>query len=108
MEQEEKYFLTRKISEKLKDILIDKNIVSYLRQSGSSGVTTGRIYKMLERNGVIGENDVTLQFNIDGANIFKSSRKSLWPIQVAVNELPYQIRRNNMILAGLWFGDGSS
>ena len=77
LEKKENYFLTGKISEKLKDILTDKNVVSHLRKSDASGVTSGRIYKTLQRNGVIGENDITLQFNTDGANIFKSSRKSL-------------------------------
>ena len=28
----------------------------------------------------------------------------MWPIQVAINELPYLERRKNMMLTGLWYG----
>ena len=46
-------------------------------------------------------------FNTDGAPVFKSSKMSLWPIYLVVNELPISCRFNkeNLILAGLWFGD---
>lgn len=36
--------------------------------------------------------------------LFNTSKASLWPIQVLINELPYAIRNNNTILCGLWFG----
>ncbi|CAL1671905.1 unnamed protein product [Lasius platythorax] len=34
----------------------------------------------------------------------KSDVISMWPIQVSINELPYRLRRQNMILCGLWYG----
>lgn len=42
--------------------------------------------------------------HIDGVQIFKSSKVSLWPIQVAINNLPFQTRKENILLCGLWYG----
>jgi len=36
--------------------------------------------------------------------VFKSSKVSMWPIQVMINELPYCDRRNSIIFCGLWYG----
>jgi len=47
---------------------------------------------------------VTLQFNCDGAPIFKSSKFSIWPLLCAVNELPMSIRNCNVMMHTLWFG----
>ena len=73
--------------------------------------------------------NVSLTLNTDGVNMFHSSNISLWPIWLAVNELPPQVRlvmqiiivvyitelyhnyvqprfsKSNLLLAGLWFGD---
>lgn len=58
---------------------------------------------MLE-NRVLSNFDITLQWNADGVDTFKSSKVSMCPLQVAINELPYRIRKDNMLLAGLWCG----
>lgn len=44
----------------------------------------------------------------DGISIFKSSRYSIWPFYLVINELPYQERfkMENLILIGLWSGHG--
>lgn len=51
-------------------------------------------------------NVITFTFNTDGVPIFKSSKTSVWPIFLMVNELPYKMRvsREYMLLAGLWCG----
>ena len=51
-------------------------------------------------------NNISFTFNTDGAPVFKSSNVSIWPIYLVVNELPYRLRmkKENMILASLWFG----
>ena len=46
---------------------------------------------------------VTAVFNSDGAAPFKSSPLSVWPIYLMINELPVQIRFNNLIPCALWF-----
>ena len=37
-------------------------------------------------------NNVSFTINTDGAQVFKSSSISLWPIWLVVNELPPQVR----------------
>lgn len=43
-------------------------------------------------------------FNTDGAQKFKSSKNSLWPIFLQLNELPAQVRLKNIVICGLWYG----
>jgi hypothetical protein len=45
--------------------------------------------------------------NTDGIPVYKSSKFSLWPFYLVINELPYKQRmlKENMILCGLWFGE---
>lgn len=45
----------------------------------------------------------TVVFNTDGAPLFESSKYSIWPIYIMLNELPVNIRTNNLIVVGLWF-----
>lgn len=45
---------------------------------------------------------VTAVFNTDGANRFKCSQSSIWPIFLEINELPQQVRLNKPVLCGLW------
>lgn len=44
--------------------------------------------------------------NTDGVSVFKGNNTSIWPVLMTINESPYKVRmmRENMILAGLWFG----
>ena len=50
-------------------------------------------------------NNISLIWNTDGIPVFKSSKYSIWPLYLAVNELPINKRwcSNNVVLAGLWF-----
>ena len=50
--------------------------------------------------------NISLTWNTDGIPVFKSSNYSIWPIYLAINELPLDKRckSNNIILAGLWLG----
>ncbi|XP_043481109.1 uncharacterized protein LOC122510490 [Leptopilina heterotoma] len=47
---------------------------------------------------------LTTTFNTDGAPLFESSAYSIWPLFLQINELPYQVRTNELILCALWFG----
>lgn len=60
-----------------------------------------------ENNGFLSNHhNISFTFNTDGASIFKSSKVSVWPIFLVINELPYKLRmkRENIILDSLWFG----
>lgn len=68
----------------------------------------GQLYKSYsENNGPLSKQEnISFVGNTDGAAVFKSRNISVWPIFLVVNELPYKIRmkKENMILAALWFG----
>ena len=53
-------------------------------------------------------NSISGIFNTDGVQLYSSSKVKLWPIYVAINEIPLKQRfaKENMILAGLWQGKG--
>lgn len=50
--------------------------------------------------------NLSLVLNIDGAQVFKSSKKSLWPVQLYQNYLHPRVRyiATNVIVAGVYFG----
>ncbi|KAJ8671106.1 hypothetical protein QAD02_002365 [Eretmocerus hayati] len=50
--------------------------------------------------------NLSFMWNTDGFPLFKSSKISIWPFFLVINELPYHLRykKENMLLAGLWFG----
>ncbi|ODM90700.1 hypothetical protein Ocin01_15981 [Orchesella cincta] len=52
----------------------------------------------------LGKYDFSCSINTDGVSIFKSSKLSIWPILLSVNELSYSTRRRFTVLGGLWFG----
>lgn len=66
----------------------------------------GEMYRDLSRPGGIlsDPNNFSFNFNSDGSPVFKSSRFSIWPIHLHLNELPPKMRFQNVVLAGLWFG----
>ena len=67
----------------------------------------GTIYQNLITNGLLSNpNNISFTWNTDGVPIFKSSQYALWPLYFIINELnPVERnKRENMLLAGLWFG----
>lgn len=46
---------------------------------------------------------VTLTLSTDGVPVFKSSKYSIWPIYLMINELPIEYRFKTLIPCGLWF-----
>ncbi|XP_072019667.1 uncharacterized protein [Amphiura filiformis] len=69
----------------------------------------GKIYKnMFDNEGPLSNPyNISFCWNTDGVPVFKSSKFSLWPIYLSINELDvkYRMRKENMVFAGLWFGD---
>ena len=72
----------------------------------------GSLYKNLMNVGSVLRDckNLSLMWNVDGVPLFKSSKYSLWPMYLLINELPYKQRslKKNGILAGLWFGEEKS
>lgn len=75
--------------------------------SNIEDIYDGSVYKHLESSGFLSsKNNISFTWNTDGVPIFKSSKFSIWPFYLVINELPYELRmkKENVILAGLWFG----
>lgn len=51
--------------------------------------------------------NLSFTLNTDGIPIFKSSKYSIWPVYLMVNELPFKMRKKseNMLFCGLWYSD---
>ncbi|XP_071851491.1 uncharacterized protein [Apostichopus japonicus] len=51
--------------------------------------------------------NISFCLNTDGIPVFKSSKVSIWPVYLMINELEYKLRRQkeNMLFCGLWCGE---
>lgn len=60
-------------------------------------------------NFLSGQYNLSAILNTDGIPLYSSSKVKLWPIFLAINELPIAARfsRENLILAGIWQGKGN-
>lgn len=67
-----------------------------------SDVTSGTVHTTLREEKIFNNYDISLQWNADGVQTFKSSKVSMCPVQVSINELNYRQRKENILLAGLW------
>lgn len=78
--------------------------------SNLSDIASGQMYVDLQENGFLapGSTNVSALFNTDGICLFSSTRVELWPLLIAINELPPSMRfaRENIIIAGIWQGKG--
>ena len=74
-------------------------------------ITDGKYYRHLLEEGqfLANENCISGMFNTDGIPLYKSAHVKLWPIFLAINEIPLRQRfsRENMVLVGIWQGKGS-
>lgn len=68
-------------------------------------VPTGRLYKKYRAKGLIDDHTLSLQLNSDAAQIWKHSEYKFQPFMVLVNEAPYKVRRSNVGLVALWYGN---
>lgn len=83
------------------------DIMKYLhrnRNENISDVDDGLLHRKLRAK--YGDNLITFTLNTDGANVHKSSKFSLWPVQLYVNCLPPSIRflSENIIVTTLYYG----
>ncbi|XP_071632882.1 uncharacterized protein [Temnothorax longispinosus] len=101
------FFVYISLKEQLR-YLLSRLLFYQLQRNGDYGgisdVTSGQVYKTLLEKGIVNNFDISVQCNLDGVSTFKSSKMSMCPIQVAVNELLYRNRKDNIILTGLWCG----
>lgn len=99
------FYLYISIEKQLKELLKRHSIIKkseVVIQDGLTSALSGRVMKEHFRKGQILDEDVTLMWNCDGAPLFKSSKRSSWPLQASVNEIP-TTSTDNCLLIGLWF-----
>ncbi|XP_069103063.1 uncharacterized protein [Argopecten irradians] len=79
----------------------DRNLTNNI-----TDIFDGLFYQSALKTHKFTSNDITFTWNTDGVPLFKSSKTSMWPLYLAINELPYKMRRNpeNLLLVGLWIG----
>ena len=99
------------LSDNWNKILKSKQHTSECDGSTISDITDADFYCNLFKESSflnLQNSNVTAIFNTDGVSLYSSSKIELWPIFLAINELPPTRRfsRVNMILAGIWQGKG--
>ena len=110
------YFVHLKIASQLAALWKNKDFANGVRRhrfqhfkknrNGSMrDIYDGQLYKNLFKPGLLqDENNLSFSMNTDGAPLFKSSRVSMWPVYLLVNELPIakRKRRQNSLFYGVW------
>lgn len=101
------YFVTYQLESLLKEVILE-NIEDFIvtREKTNDNITDISDGKLYNETQVINKvHKVTLTLNTDGVQVFKSKNKSLWPIQLIVNELPIKKRfqTKNILVSGLWY-----
>lgn len=106
----EQFFVTLPLQVQLKEIIKQNSEIlleSGLKNSTSSllDITDGEIYRTLLNNKGNTNPKITLVMNTDGVQVFKSNTKSLWPVQIIINELPVEKRFliKNILVLGLFY-----
>lgn len=110
-------FVTVNIQDQLKDLLerdgIWSTIQDRIKRRGKEvieDIMDGKYYTKLCEKGQFLHNksNISLIFNTDGAPLYSSSSVSLWPVFLAVNELPSPDRfsKQNMLMWGIRQGKG--
>lgn len=109
-------FVTLSIVDQLKLIINRENIFELLKyrfdrkrinEFAIEELFDGKLYhNSFVKEFLSNQNNVSFTWYTDGVQVFKSSKTSIWPIYLRINELPYKfrIRKENTILAGLWYG----
>lgn len=104
LKRNNQFFIHIPLKQQLIDF-VNSNLYEICRTNitKDNDIVNSKFYKRMQKKNIIGPNDITLSFNSDGVPLCKSSKMSMWPVQVCVNELPYRIRKKNIMLCMLWY-----
>lgn len=67
-------------------------------------VTDGALYINTREALNCSKGHLTVTLNSDGSPLFNSSKHSIWPVQLVINELPPSSRLKNTLVSMLWYG----
>ncbi|KYN18244.1 hypothetical protein ALC57_09446 [Trachymyrmex cornetzi] len=92
-------------SDTLLKLLANLDLIRNNKNSESSSICDiydGELYKKLCNIKCTQFKTLTFNFNTDHAALFHSSKLSIWPVQLIINEFPTELRFKTFILAALW------
>ena len=110
------YFIEIPPDKQLKDFMSRKGFYNdiqypFLRKKINHGhiedIYDRELYQELMQQGFLADkHNISFMWNTDGIPVFHSSKFSIWPLYFRINELSPKKHglKDNMILAGLWFG----
>ena len=101
------YFLTFDLSVHLREFLERSQFERIVGSSDNKirSIVDGKLYQEIKESIKFGDNDYTLTVHYDGIPIFGSSKKSLWPVLVSINELPECVRKTSTFISALWLSE---
>lgn len=110
------YFIELSLADQLKSMYARADFYDLLqfrftrphRPGIISDIYDGTLYQTHFRSGFLANpNNISFTWYTDGIPIFKSSKISMWPVYLTINELPFKHRkkRQNTLLLGIWYGD---
>lgn len=75
------------------------------KESFAGDIYDGKIYQK-HKEFFSNPHNFSLMWYSDGVPVYKSTKKSLWPIYFVINELPpdERFKLENMLIGGFWFG----
>lgn len=109
-------FITMSVASQLESFLKDEkfvqNILHYRFQNAKDSsnyyhdIYDGAIYKKWSKDGNLLSNPLNFSYTFftDGMAFGNTSVKTMWPIYLTINELPYEERSKYLILAALYIG----
>ena len=82
-----------------------KDSTTPINEDELGDVTSGEAYKDYVRKGIITDRTITLGWNLDAAQVHENSPFNFMPCMGIINEAKYKVRRSNVILFAIWYGD---
>jgi len=115
LSDESNFFASVSLESQLKEYLQDDKFVKLVHTYRFKQITNSRdlndiyngdIYKSFFENGGFLSSPYNMSFSFftDGVQYGTSSNKTIWPIYLTINELPYKERSRYLILAGVYVG----
>ncbi|XP_037522067.2 uncharacterized protein LOC119399326 [Rhipicephalus sanguineus] len=109
------FFVSLPLEKQLSSVLSSKEVAKALKSSLErisqprdtdlkSDITDGELYRQQREELDLDAMGITMTVSSDGCPLFNSSKYSIWPVQMAINELPPSQRCKNLMISMLWYG----
>ncbi|KAJ8685085.1 hypothetical protein QAD02_020878 [Eretmocerus hayati] len=92
------YFLQMPIKKQIQEMLQSEIYLRLREDCSETDIVSSGVYREKVRRGIIGVNDISISWNVDGMNFRRNSPSQPWTIVASVNELNYRDRKKNIML----------